>query len=93
MTVGHFTRPTIGFFLLNPTMGWASHYIPILTTSQPDYEAVVGKEQKAKILADTVHKIKAKAKEDGQHLPDDIKTVRLLASLFLGLSNDILLFQ
>ena len=56
-------------------MAWSFLYLNILIAAHQKYEAIVGREEKANLLAQTIWQIKAKAKEDGQGIPFDLKKV------------------
>jgi len=64
-------------------MAWSHPYLSHLTSAATLYKGAKGKDAKAKILAETVNEIMAKAQEDTQALPDDLKKVCLHACVSL----------
>jgi len=69
-------------------MAWTRPYLAILTSAATPYKEAKGNDAKAKILAATVRDIMAKAQQDSQALPDDIKKVCLHACVCFTHSTD-----
>ena len=78
--------PPISFFPTT-TMAWSHPYQAILTSAATPYNEAKGNDAKAKILAATVRDIMAKAQEDSQALPDDLKRVSACLCLFTHLTD------